>query len=159
MALIVSISQAQPAMFGQATDFVLSVQNTGASAATVAGMDLTVTNSSGQPQSSCNVVPPTIAIGESSTIDASATLYFPFSASFYGQSVTGQPAPSVPRYLLTGSVLFSDDTVSASVPLPVTLTSPVYGSNTSAGAPPNPTADIPAMQFHNPANSAYTALL
>lgn len=151
MATIITISQPSLAVFGTTTNFLLGIQNTGASAVTIQAMNISCTGQSGQPSASARVAQPTIPVNATTQVDASATVYVPFSASFYGQAFGGGASTSNNNFLLTGSVYFTDGTVAASSTFPVALASPIWGL---AGSPPLPLeAGLGSLHFINPSNS------
>lgn len=152
MATIITISQPSLAVFGTTTNFLLGIQNTGASAVTIQAMNVSCTGQSGQSSASARVAQPTIPVNATTQVDASATVYVPFSASFYGQALPSGKATANNNFILTGEVYFTDGTVSASVTFPVALASPIWGL-VGSGPLPQEALVVPSLHFINPSNS------
>ena len=163
MATVVSITQPQAALFGTPTQFTVSVQNTAGSNITLSSLVLFATTPGGNPATACAISPlvvtPELGTGVAGgnqltvLLLASTTMYFQFSACFFGQPIAGTPAQASNQFWLTANAVTTDGSVSSS-PLQVSLSLPVFGV-VGSGSPPNPALTVGALQFFSPFNAVF----
>lgn len=163
MAMIATLAQTAPAIMGQPATFVMAVNNTGASAVNVTGIQPFATLPNGTPATSVTVGQPFAPAGTNVAqvggaqfnvqVGASGTVYFTFGAQFFGPAVVGTPVTPSPTYLVGANCIASDGTVFAPVPLQAVLSRPVFGR--SPGSPPNSAPSLYGqLNFSTPSNSA-----
>lgn len=161
MAMTATLSQRLPAIFGQDTDFVLTVSNSGASAVNVTSIQPIVTTAAGGPAPGCNISGPYAAPGVATAqvfgsqfnvqVGASASVAFVFSVQFFGPAIGGVPSTPLSQFTVGATCAASDASVFGPVPLNLVLNRPNFGAGSS---PPNPAVSPGQLNYSGAVNSA-----
>lgn len=162
MTMTALIQKPRHAVFGQPTNFVLTVSNSGASPVNVNSISVTVTNPDGKLATACTVGPVVTPTGTGLAavggyqfnvqVPASGSYVFPFDCQFFGSGIAGSPAEPQPTFVVSANILDSTGTTFSPPQLSVNLNRPVFG--TPPGAPPNQVpSNFGAVDFSTPKNS------
>lgn len=162
MAMLATVTQTQPAIFGQPATFMLAVQNTGGSAVNVTSIQPQVTLPTGAPATSFNLsgpyAPPGTSVAQvggsqfNVQVGAGSTVNFPFQVSFFGPAVAGGPGAPSPTYLVGANCAASDGSIFGPGAIQANLSRPIFGR--APGAPPNPAPAVGGqVNFSTPSNS------
>lgn len=166
MAMSALLTQQYQANFGSPTNFTAAITNTSGATVNVNSIQPMATEKNGARAACCNfgtvAAPPGTSIAQvggsqfNVAVLAGATVYFQFSASFFGGAVAGATALGNNVYLVSVMCQSSDGSVFQSPSLSVELNQPQFGL--SPGSPPNAPVVITSLNFAVPANTAFTLL-
>lgn len=162
MTMTAVIRKPQHAVFGQPTNFTLTVSNSGASPVNVNSISISVTNPDGTLATACTVGPVVTPTGTGLAavggyqfnvqVPNAGSYTFPFDAQFFGSGIAGSPALPQPTFVVSANILDSTGTTFSPPQLSVNLNRPVFGR--APGAPPNQLPSVyGAVNFSTPANS------
>lgn len=162
MTMTALLRKPNHAVFGQPTNFTLTVSNSGGSPVNVNSISISVTNPDGTLATACTVGPVVAPVGTGLAaiggyqfnvqIPNAGSYVFPFDCQFFGTAVTGSPATPQPTFLVSANILDSTGTTFSPPQLSVNLNRPVFGL--PPGAPPNQVPSVyGGLDFSTPKNS------
>lgn len=160
MAIVPTIIQSLPAVFGQDTPFVLSVQNTGGSAVVINTAQVGVNSPSAVPSTALpynlGAIVPSLASGAggsvATNIPGNSTAYFSFGIQFFGHAFGGGLAKPVYQFQVGATVTDSNGVNYPATAIDVNLNRPIYG--VLPGGPPGPAPLVGQLDFSVPYTSS-----
>lgn len=151
MAMTSVLTLSQPAQMGTPANFMVAITNGGVSTVTIQSIKPVVKRADGSIGVACNIG--VVRPNPTADVGAAATLYFPFSISFFGPAISGGPTQPSQTFMVDCVMTYSDGTASGCLsPLLVNLNQPQFGQ--APGAPPNPVPVIGQLDFQSPFASA-----